>query len=176
MTAPTCPKCGDTGSLSGKFYGALDCTACDVAESRFTLRAWVSMRTDCFDEDSLAWACYLRGRADAAPLPEATKPISTDSILVRFQLWANLNLGQAYSLESEEGIYTDKVTRWCFNGFKAGYRFMELDARDAARWRKHLSMMVENGHATAEICKTIDAVDAAIATGEPIERKEHDPD
>ena len=68
MTAPTCSKCNDTGSLSRDVYdGTLDCTHCEVATERAAFNAW--SRTICGVmgmNDADAWLICQRGKAAAA--------------------------------------------------------------------------------------------------------------
>jgi len=45
-----------------------------------------------------------------------------DAERTAFEAWAAEDLGQGYSMEMEEGVYVDRVTRWAFTAWKAGRR------------------------------------------------------
>lgn len=58
---PLCDLCNDTGSLDKTLWGDLDCTSCTAPAERMRIRKYITDRTEYFDEESLAWFCYLQG-------------------------------------------------------------------------------------------------------------------
>lgn len=111
------------------------CMQAEIDELRAALAATKAIRTDivrvCPDRDvecgnrPASWCstCPLRG-ACAAPVPQQAagdaRSMDIPTVWTAFRTWAKQHLGRPYSLEHREGIYTDKVTRLCFKGFKAG--------------------------------------------------------
>lgn len=91
------------------------------------------------------------GEFGAAPLPQ--QAAGDERIAQRlddwnaFKAWAEQHLGQGYSLETEEGTYVDKVTRWAFNGFKAGRRFQQAIQSD----KPTAAQIIEGQYATATL-------------------------
>jgi hypothetical protein len=74
MTAPTCSKCNDTGSLSRDVYdGTLDCTHCEVATERMALLDWFHQNIAHVTQSEV-WLIYQRGKAASSP---AWQPIET---------------------------------------------------------------------------------------------------
>lgn len=75
--SPVCEHCHDTGSLDKTLWGDLDCTSCKAPAESMRIRKYISDRTENFDEESLAWFCYLQGRQSRALelqfLAEATR-------------------------------------------------------------------------------------------------------
>ena len=72
MTAPTCSKCHDTGSLSRDVYdGTLDCTHCEVATERAAFNKWLrDDREFKYINHAHAWMIFLHGNATQAAQPE----------------------------------------------------------------------------------------------------------
>ena len=69
MTAPTCSKCNDTGSLSRNVYdGTLDCTYCEVATERAAFNKWLASQHGPWWDvpEATAWLIYQRGKAAVA--------------------------------------------------------------------------------------------------------------
>ena len=44
----------------------------------------------------------------------------------RFIAWAEVHLGQGYSLAIEDNVFEDKVTRWAFNAYTAAYNSQQF--------------------------------------------------
>lgn len=55
-------------------------------------------------------------------------PIDNEYERSRFEEWAAEDLGQGYSLEMDEGVYVDRVTRWAFIAWKAGRRELRAES------------------------------------------------
>jgi len=70
-----------------------------------------------------AYASDLRARI--AEL-EAAQPVAAggdpEVAWESFKEWAEVHLGQGYSMESKECIYTDPVTRWAFNAWRGALK------------------------------------------------------
>lgn len=77
MTAPTCSKCGDTGSLSGDIDGFLDCVSCDAAQRRNEMRNYLQGLSPLMHAESEAWAAYqfALSRSVAAQPSEVVQPV-----------------------------------------------------------------------------------------------------
>lgn len=70
MTAPTCSKCHDTGSLSRDVYdGTLDCTHCEAATELMALLDWFHQHF-AYVTQAEVWRIYQHGKA-AVTQPEA---------------------------------------------------------------------------------------------------------
>lgn len=65
-TCPNCDHCNDTGSLSKKVTGYLDCPHCGVAEERVALEAWAARTFLLYGSESDRWLIYQHGKAAAA--------------------------------------------------------------------------------------------------------------
>lgn len=61
----SCEHCNDTGSLSKRLSGHLDCPHCDIADERMRLEAW-ARRTSPGVHQIDAWLIYQHGKAAAA--------------------------------------------------------------------------------------------------------------
>lgn len=62
----TCDRCDDTGSLSKRIEGSLDCPFCEVADERVTLDVWASAATrHAPDASSERWLIYQHGKTAA---------------------------------------------------------------------------------------------------------------
>jgi hypothetical protein len=72
-----------------------------------------------------------------------------EAAYVAFKEWAADHLGQGYSLEMEDGSFTDKVTRWAFIAYKAG-----LAARSAEVSTKSPVPLAQIGIILEEVMKT----------------------
>jgi hypothetical protein len=60
--APNCAYCRDTGSLSQRLEGDLDCGHCDAAIARARLNSWCAQKIPKgASKSAAAWLIYLHG-------------------------------------------------------------------------------------------------------------------
>lgn len=66
---PACDSCDDTGSLSKRIDGYMDCVFCNAPQEREALEKWALEQTNEHGARAALWMTYLRGRAARAEQP-----------------------------------------------------------------------------------------------------------
>lgn len=66
---PACDRCDDTGSLSKRIDGYMDCVFCNAPQERAELEAWAFNLINEHGAAAALWMTYLRGRAARAEQP-----------------------------------------------------------------------------------------------------------